>query len=842
MNKVLLNYVCSAGIVLSALTPAFSQVPGNPSLQKAKPLQSAPDKNPSKLSTDLKRLVLKVKSGEDVSTLAKPTPGSAGNGLESLIQIRNGRVVIDVTVKGSQEEAKRQLEKAGAKITGSYGRMISATIPVASLPLLEQATQVRFVRPAYRPKHQDAKLRGNGNVQAPSAPAPFQTVYSQGDTAQGSYLARKKYKSDGKGVKVGILSDSYNNLDGAMQGVKNGELPGSGNPYDHKKPVKVLVDLDSGGIDEGRAMAEIVHDVAPGAEIAFNTAYLGQAAFAQGIVDLAKIGCQVITDDILYLEEPFFQDGIIAQAIDKVTKKGVTYFSAAGNNSAKSYESSYRPTSYAPFGSKLGTAHNFGAPGSSPIYFQPVYVPVGSVFSISFQWDQPFFSAGGAGAESDLDVYILNPQGDIIAFSNEDNLLNGDPGEFADFFNSYNSTTFYIALVKYSGPDPSRLKYIMYDDGSFYSGVPIPGQLAPTITGHANSAGAIATAATWYLNTPAYGLDVPLAESYSSLGGTRIYFDNQGGRIPPVLRKKPEITAPDGGNTSFFYSDNSADGDIYPNFFGTSAAAPHAAGVAALMIDAQKLNTITPDQIRGIMSTKTYDMDDRYTAGFDKGFDYNTGTGLIRADKSVGEVRFPNLYIKNLELVSLCSDDPSKTRNWKIVNPNPFEVKVHWFLTGFGQDNKLSVPPGDTYFSTQTGYLQNNPVPNVVILDWEDNFGFTRFDLASATSNQCNKEVAETQVLGSGDQAVLVKEQPVKPEIADVFPNPSNSKFRLYLSLHKNEKTDISLFGEDGKMLHRRNVAGNGIYEIDASGYKPGIYLMKIGQGKFSKTLKLIKH
>ena len=79
-------------------------------------------------------------------------------------------------------------------------------------------------------------------------------------------------------------------------------------------------------------MAEIVHDVAPGAEIAFNTADFGQAAFAQGIVDLSNIGCQVIVDDIYYLAEPYFQDGIIAQAIDKVVKEGVTYFSAAGNS------------------------------------------------------------------------------------------------------------------------------------------------------------------------------------------------------------------------------------------------------------------------------------------------------------------------------------------------------------------------------------------------------------------------------------------------------------------------------------------------------------------------------
>ena len=191
--------------------------------------------------------------------------------------------------------------------------------------------------------------------------------------------------------------------------------------------------------------------------------------------------------------------------------------------------------------------------------------------------------------------------------------------------------------------------------------------------------------------------------------------------------------------------------------------------------------------------------------------------------------------------MALCSDDPGKTRNWKIINPNPFEVKVHWFLTGFGQDNKTTVQPGDTYFSTQTAYYRNRPVPNIVILDWEDNFGFTRFDLASATTNECKNDVAVTGVLSAGDQATIVKEKPVKPEIADVFPNPSRSQFKLYLSLNNPGKADLTLYSESGKMLYRNNVQGSGIYDIDASTYTPGLYLLKIKQGSFTKTLKLIK-
>lgn len=114
-------------------------------------------------------------------------------------------------------------------------------------------------------------------------------------------------------MKVGILSGSYNNLGGAADGVE------------------VLEDLPGNGNDEGHGMTEIVHDVAPGAAIAFHTAFLGQADFAQGIEDLQAAGCQAIVDDIIYFDEPFFQNGIIAQAAQKVVAKGASYFSSAGN-------------------------------------------------------------------------------------------------------------------------------------------------------------------------------------------------------------------------------------------------------------------------------------------------------------------------------------------------------------------------------------------------------------------------------------------------------------------------------------------------------------------------------
>ncbi|HLK30730.1 MAG TPA: S8 family serine peptidase [Puia sp.] len=852
MKKNLLSTaVGSCLLILFCATTTHAQIKGNPSLKVTTLQPPGTPKVSSKLSPDLKNLYDNSSSAQSnakaVQSLgAKPLPPN--NGLDKYMQIKGDKVVVDVTAKGDVNAAKTELQKMGFEVKAVFGRVISGIISISSLPQLEAATNVRFARPAYKPMHlsNQSNVRtfnfGGGGDRNKITP-----VISQGDTAQRSYIARKKYNVSGKGVKVGVISDSYNNLGGADVGVAHGELPGPTNPFGYKKPVQVLEDLDGGGTDEGRAMTEIVHDVAPGADLAFHTADFGQADFAQGIQDLANAGCNVINDDVFYYAEPFFQDGIIAQSVDLVKKRGVTYFSSAGNSSIRSYESDYRPSTYEPFGDGFGTAHNFSSPSDPAVYYQPLYIPSGGSIISSFQWDQSFFSASGVGCETDFDVYLVDIYGNIVAGGASDNIASGDPVEVFGYYNDTQNYTFFLVIVKYAGPDVSRLKYILYNDALFYlTDPPIPGILAPTIVGHTKAEGAISTGAAWYLNTPAYGLDTPYVEYFSSVGGVANYYDIAGNRIAPLIRNKPEIVAPDGGNTSFFdpfgNGDIPQDSDTFPNFFGTSAAAPHAAGVAALMIEAQKLRTITPDQIKGILESKAIDMDNIYTDGFDVGFDYNTGYGFIKADAAVGEVKFPNSYIKNLKLVALCSPDPSTTRNWKIINPNPFEVDVNWFVTGFNQNGTLQAAPGETTFSTNTATYRNYQVPNIVVINWEDNFGFTRFDAEASTRATCGKDAVSASMSDASLAKTATEESASEVSVADVYPNPSSKTFRVYLSLAGQQNVSIQLFSVDGKKLTEK-VIGNskGIVELDATRYAPGVYWINVKQGAFNKTIKVIR-
>jgi Subtilase family/Secretion system C-terminal sorting domain len=839
MKKNLLSFFCC---LLSCAMMAQKQAPGNPKLQIPAGAIVQVDKTPTKLSPDLKNLAAKNNPAQVQSFSIQAKPVYANGGMNKYMQYHKGGVVVDISVKGNINTAKADLQKNGFQVTGVYGRVISGIIPVSSIGQLENLAYIQYAKPAFKPVR-PLKFSGNkGNGKGShNTPVP---VISQGDTAQRSDIARNKYHVNGAGVKVGILSDSYDNLGTAKKGIRQGELPGPANPFHFNKPVEVLEDLDSGGTDEGRALMEIVHDVAPGSALAFHTAFLGEADFAQGIQDLADRGCQVIADDIGYLDEPFFQDGIIAQSVDESKKKGVSYFSSAGNDYVNSYEHRYQASDVELLGAGNGTAQNFSAPGDPPIYGQPVFVPPGGTFLTSFQWDESSFSASGVGSTSDLDIYLLDRNGNVVAGSASDNIASGDPIELFEYDNDTPDSTFFVVILKFAGPDPHHLKYILYDDAQFYATTPaIPGVLSGTCVGHPKAAGAMAMGAAWYQETPAYGVDPALIEPYSSYGGVPNYFDIEGNRIAPLIRKKPDLTAPDGVNTSFFnpfdYPDGAFDGDSYPNFFGTSAAAPHAAGVAALMIEAQKLNTITPDQIKGVMTSSTADMDDPSTPGFDKGFDVASGYGLIEADKAVGAVKFPTLYIKNLKLAAACSDDPSSIRNWTVTNPNPFGVDLQWFLTGTDLKGSFVAPPGDTVFTTNVSSCRNFTTSNTAVINWEDNFGYTRTDAEFSCTAKCGKD-AVPSTYGQALQAY--GENMKRGNMAAVYPNPATDKFNVYYSFDSDEPASVELYSQDGKLLYSKtNVQSNGQVSIPASGYNAGVYIVKLKQGTTLKTFKVLK-
>ncbi len=180
----------------------------------------------------------------------------------------------------------------------------------------------------------------------------------------------------------------------------NGMLPGApDNPDSNYIPVNVLKDYPGGGSDEGRAMLQVVHGIAPKARLDFRTGFISPGDFAQGILQLQKDSCNIIVDDVTYITEPFFTDGVVAQAANYVVSQGVSYFSAAGNNGTSAFGSTFKATT-APAGIS-GQAHDFGGGR----FYQPISLslPTGSTapetYTIVLQWQDSVYSLGRIQAE-----------------------------------------------------------------------------------------------------------------------------------------------------------------------------------------------------------------------------------------------------------------------------------------------------------------------------------------------------------------------------------------------------------------------------------------------------------
>ncbi len=542
--------------------------------------------------------------------------------------LREGnRVLAEVRFQHGALAAVDELRSAGARI-------------------LDASRPFQTVTVAAKPGELGALAAVDGARSATPVPTPLirsscGSVDSEGDTQLAAAEARADFGVDGRGVTVGILSDSFDTDPSAptraATDVATGDLPGAANPCGFTDPFSLLDDsLVTEATDEGRGMAQVVHDLAPGARIEFATAFKGEAAFASAIKGLAAAGATVIVDDVSYFEEPFFQDGPVSVAISEVVAKGVAYFAATGNDNLVSGGKDIASWETPAFRDAAGCPAQLEAATLDPVTlgkadhcldFDPgageddtfgITVEKEATLNVDVQWAEPW-----DGVKSDIDAYLLDATGkpllkgaDLVG-STDDNV--GEEGtqkpvEFFSWKNEGPETEVQLAINRCFGklteggcnPDASpvtkpRVKVILLENGAGVNATEYPESsggdvVGPSIYGHAGTAGAIS------LGAIRVGVaDAP--ERYSSRGPVTHYFGPVGGGTPaPPLEQtisKPNAVASDCGRTTFFVPTGTA--GIY-RFCGTSAAAPHAAAIAALARQANP--SLTPAQLRdGLAAT-----------------------------------------------------------------------------------------------------------------------------------------------------------------------------------------------------------------------------------------------
>ncbi len=556
--------------------------------------------------------------------------------------------MLDVRLNELDRPILERLIAAGLDLTDAdfqharvYGRCtdLRCLSEVASLP------EVTFIHPLYGAATSTGK------------------VTSQGDAAIGAAEARQRFALSGDSVRIGLLSDTFTDNLGDGDGTFAGE--GCSRTYTPSRPALVAElpaqinviaepeDFDEissfGGIDEGRAMAEIVHDLAPGAEILFHTAFNTPSIFAQGIDALVECGADIIADDVIYFVEPMFQDGIIAQAATRAVDSGVTFFSAIGNLGTWGVDETYLDFAAAddrasqPSGDDM---HVF-ANGSR---FASVTVPGGCGLLMVLQWNEPFSGTLGPGASSDLDFYACDEADvggcdsgissrDTQGCSRFDGGPGGDPVEILELF-AFEPTIYHIAVEHACGNEDLRLRIVSFATGCFFPDEYVFDEAVyddPQIYGHPVATGVIGTAAVFYQEIESNGANQPPAgvinvEPFSSLGGDiPFYFDPSGTPLAesPQARPAPQVSGPDGTSTTFFSPRFDVEEDGIPNFFGTSAAAPHIAAVAALMREADP--SLSSAETLEILQSTSIDIES-------PGSDARSGSGLVDVVSAVEEI------------------------------------------------------------------------------------------------------------------------------------------------------------------------------------------------------------
>ena len=215
-------------------------------------------------------------------------------------------------------------------------------------------------------------------------------IVTQCDWTTGAEVARHIFNVDGSGIDIGIISTSFDALGGASSDIASGDLP----------TVQVLKDLPANspftpGGDEGRALAQIVHDIAPGADLLFRTGGITDPSitastnFVNALNELTQAGADIIVNDISF-PTSIFQDESAAQAISGITHQGAIYINAAGNNGSISYESPYKTDGTAfDIAGITFEAFNFGTQ-QQPDLFQDIQpTQENSIISPLLSWDDP---------------------------------------------------------------------------------------------------------------------------------------------------------------------------------------------------------------------------------------------------------------------------------------------------------------------------------------------------------------------------------------------------------------------------------------------------------------------
>lgn len=578
---------------------------------------------PPESATLADQLAEAARSGASGAEELAAEVGLPATGANSLTVSADGRVAATVTFGARPSDAELEAVAALATVDRVYSFSPAAAVTVdpARIPELQALPGVASVVPvvAASTGAMRAPVESSDTATvsaAPQADASCRAIPVEADGPLRTQLARETFGVDGAGVTIGIISDSYGlatEVTTPDEDVAMGVLPGPGNPCGYETPVEVLVESDNGGDDEGRAMAQLVHGIAPGAKLMFASGWGGPNGMADSIIQLAEAGADIIVDDLGYATETYFQQGLISVAINTVRAEGVAYYTSAGNSNVAGWEegpsagkpiASWQTPSYRGIQCPDWVEVPSGMTEYDCLDFDPTSVEDaydlmglnGSLYpQLLLSWGEPL---NGVTSSFELQLYAEGEAGPEL-FGAGVNIDPSIPNRLLPAGEVEEGVYRLVVVRDLTDRVPNEpaiwIGTMQGSDGIDWrehdtsTGDDVVG---PVTFGHpADGSGVGVAAADW--RTP----DTP--ESFTSPGPGTVRFEpldplstQPAAALPaPVRIQAPEIAGVDGTRTSFF----GGPGDGLYRFFGTSAAAPNVAATHALAT--QFAPTLSADEV-----------------------------------------------------------------------------------------------------------------------------------------------------------------------------------------------------------------------------------------------------
>ena len=461
------------------------------------------------------------------------------------LEVDDSRVrVIAETPPGQGDNLRPVAISLGGSVEGAYGNLVQVSLPFAALGPLSQSSAAEFVRPPLKA----IPLVTSEGVSLTHA----NTWQSQGMT--------------GAGVKVAIVDLGFQGY-ASLLGT---ELP----PTVTAQSFRADADITGGGQPHGTAVAEIVHDMAPAAQI-YLANFDTEVELANASQWLTAQGVQVINASWGYFTSgPGDGTGIVDAIVAQSTAAGTLWAVAAGNHAGRHWSGQFRDTDN-------NSWHEFQI---APVFDEGnqlgFYLIAGEAMAAELKWDDPF---GASCRDYDLFLKRTDDQtGEPLTIASSENRQNDGgcvPG--ANPVEIIQATVpvtdiYHLTIQKHAAATDAYMElYSGYHDLEY--AVPAGSVLQPADSPNTLAVGAV------YWDSP------NSIESFSSLGPT-----TDG-------RTKPDIAGPDGVSTQTYGPSGFLGG-----FFGTSAASPHLAGAAALV--KQRLGCYTPAQLKAFLEANVVDL------------------------------------------------------------------------------------------------------------------------------------------------------------------------------------------------------------------------------------------